>query len=405
MSPSIFISYRRGDSNWSSELLFTRLIDLFGEELIFHDANALEAGDEFETKISSVLNSCDVVLTLIGPNWTGSSREEKSSRLFEESDWVRREIEMALARKIVTIPILFHPAKFPESSELPPSIANLVNLQYLTIYPGQDFDIGFQKLTEKLFSVIPDEKKKGIPQPKPPRRVARPPLKKSVLFIWILSALTLLQAIYIISIAGRNFAGSSSEPENGNEQFSKISYVRNSNDFLPNLPKLLEGSKKSVWFFGTNFHITAGDRKNDIISALERGVQIRFLVLDPESPDYIYKQMESDFGQNALTIRAECESGLSKILDLKETWDKSPLKERSLGEIEIRVYSHYPWARMYLFDSGLENGSIYYVPYFSGLNSSDVPGLLLENSSEIITRMYQDAITAMWRDSKPVSSP
>ena len=398
MNPSIFISYRREDSNWSSELLFTRLTELFGKDLIFHDSNALEAGDEFEKKISSVLNSCDVCLALIGPNWAGTSRSQKPSRLFDESDWVRREIEMALARNIVTIPVLFSPAKFPNSSDLPPSIAKIADLQYLTIYSGQDFDIGFQKLTEKLFSVIPEDKKKGISLPQPPKQVTGHPLKKKVLFLWILSALTILQAIYIISIRGKNFI-SATQSQAG---YTGVDYVPNSNDFLPEIPKLLQSTEENVWFFGTNFHISASDREKDIIKALERGVQVRFLILDPESPDYYYKQMESDFGQNAETIKSECISGLSKILDIKEKWDNSPLKGRSLGEIEVRTYKHYPWARMYLFDSNLDDGTIYYVPYLSGLNSPAVPGFLLENSSGIITQRYQEAIIEIWRNSNEV---
>src|SRR6516162_7928694 len=66
--------------------------------------------------------SATIMLAIIGPNWV-DARDEKTGnrRIDDPEDWVRVEIERALAQKIPVIPVLVAGATLPSKSDLPQS--------------------------------------------------------------------------------------------------------------------------------------------------------------------------------------------------------------------------------------------------------------------------------------------
>jgi hypothetical protein len=75
--------------------------------------------------------------------------EHGKRRLDDPNDFVRLEIEAALARKVRVIPILVEGANMPRADELPPSLAALARRQALELSPSRfDFD------TSRLFRVL-----------------------------------------------------------------------------------------------------------------------------------------------------------------------------------------------------------------------------------------------------------
>ena len=63
----VFISYRRADSGGWSGRLFDHLGMRFGKDLVFHDLDDIELGDDFIEVIRQEIQACEAMLVLIGP--------------------------------------------------------------------------------------------------------------------------------------------------------------------------------------------------------------------------------------------------------------------------------------------------------------------------------------------------
>jgi glycerophosphoryl diester phosphodiesterase len=145
----IFISYRRQDSAYPAGWLYDRLAERFGPEQIFKDVDSIELGDDFVETITNAVGSCDILLALIGQEWLDVAGSDGSRRLDDPDDFVRLEIEAALERKVLLIPILVEGALMPLADQLPPSIAPMVRRQALELSPNR-----FRADTERLLDVM-----------------------------------------------------------------------------------------------------------------------------------------------------------------------------------------------------------------------------------------------------------
>jgi hypothetical protein len=145
----IFVSYRRDDTAYPAAWLFDRLADRFGRDQVFKDIDSIQLGDDFVEVISAAVESCDVLLALIGDRWLTSTGEDGRRRIDNPDDFVRLEIEAALRRNVRVIPILVEGARMPRVGDLPPSLAMLARRQALELSPSQfEFD------TERLIRVL-----------------------------------------------------------------------------------------------------------------------------------------------------------------------------------------------------------------------------------------------------------
>jgi tetratricopeptide (TPR) repeat protein len=145
----IFISYRREETAYAAGWLFDRLSDRFGRGQIFKDIDSVEPGDNFVKVITKAVASCDVLLALIGDRWLTITDEQGTARLDNPNDFVRLEIEAALARNVRVIPILLAGARMPDEDELPPSIAELAHRHALDLSPSH-----FEFETSRLHKVL-----------------------------------------------------------------------------------------------------------------------------------------------------------------------------------------------------------------------------------------------------------
>jgi TIR domain len=154
----IFISYRREETAYPAGWLFDRLVDQYGSE-VFKDVDRIELGDDFVEVINTAVGSCDVLLALIGDEWVTITDDEGRRRLDNPDDYVRLEIEAALARKVRVIPILVDGAPMPHAGELPASLGPLTRRQALELSPSQfDFDTGrLIKVLDKTLAAIRTE--------------------------------------------------------------------------------------------------------------------------------------------------------------------------------------------------------------------------------------------------------
>ncbi|MFM9942184.1 MAG: TIR domain-containing protein [Hyphomicrobiaceae bacterium] len=134
MAGKIFISYRREDSAAHALNVAHYLGTTFGKQNIFIDIDRMRAGQKFPAVLESSLGQCKVMLAVIGPNGLNALNEEtKARRLDTPDDWVRLELERALARGIPLIPVLVGGAKLPARSELPATLQPLVDHHFATL--------------------------------------------------------------------------------------------------------------------------------------------------------------------------------------------------------------------------------------------------------------------------------
>ena len=149
----VFISYRREDSAYAAGWLYDRLRDRLGGEEIFKDDDNIRAGDDFVAAITAAVGSCQVVLVLIGKEWATVRDGTGARRLNDPDDFVRLEIEAALARDIRIIPVLVAGARMPDPAGLPPSIAPITRRQALELSPGR-FDTDAQGVVAAVANTL-----------------------------------------------------------------------------------------------------------------------------------------------------------------------------------------------------------------------------------------------------------
>src|SRR5246500_3292713 len=122
---SIFLSYRREDSEGQAGRLYDDLVAVFGPDSVFMDVAAIQPGRDFRKSIDQSLNSCAVFLSLIGKSWLTAKDTSGQRRLDDPADFVRIETGAALKRDIPVIPVLVQGASTPKPDQLPDDLKEL----------------------------------------------------------------------------------------------------------------------------------------------------------------------------------------------------------------------------------------------------------------------------------------
>jgi Lon protease-like protein len=149
-SERIFISYRRSDSADITGRIYDRLADKFGKYSIFRDVDSIPLGVDFKKRLDAKVAECKVLLAVIGNIWVDARDESGRRRLDDPSDFVRIEIESALARDIPVIPLLVSNAKMPRKEDLPSKLRKLVLRNGISIRPDPDFHRDMDRLISSL---------------------------------------------------------------------------------------------------------------------------------------------------------------------------------------------------------------------------------------------------------------
>ncbi|MGE5261695.1 MAG: TIR domain-containing protein [Actinomycetota bacterium] len=119
MAGNIFINYRRDDDAGFTQALYSRLEQAFSPERLFMDIDNIAPGLDFVQVLNDEVARCDVVIAVVGKNWLSVTDETGARRLDNPEDFVRIELESALAHKKRVIPVLVNDARMPRSTELP----------------------------------------------------------------------------------------------------------------------------------------------------------------------------------------------------------------------------------------------------------------------------------------------
>ena len=147
--PRVFVSYRREDSAASAGRLGDRLTHEFGKKHVFMDVDSIPFGSDFVKRLAEEVQRCDVLLAVIGPEWTEIRDEDGIRRLDDPNDFVRVEIREALQRDIPVVPVLLEGTKIPKASSLPEDIKLLALRNALHLRHGS-FQIDLDRLVQQL---------------------------------------------------------------------------------------------------------------------------------------------------------------------------------------------------------------------------------------------------------------
>ena len=155
-SPRIFISYRRADSADVTGRIYDRLAGHFGKAAIFKDVDSIPVGADFKEHLEIAVGKCKVFLVIIGDRWLERTGPMRKNRLEDPSDFVRIEIEAALNRNILIIPLFVRGAAMPAGEKLPHSLQRLAYRNGIPIRSDPDFhgDV------DRLIAAIADYSKK-----------------------------------------------------------------------------------------------------------------------------------------------------------------------------------------------------------------------------------------------------
>jgi hypothetical protein len=159
---SIFISYRRSDSNDIVGRIYDRLKEYFGAEVIFRDVGSIPYGNDFREYLNQTVGQCQVLVAVIGPTWMKVLQERLTN--VDTHDWVRSEIETVLSKAppIPVIPLLVGGAAMPKEADLPESLKPLAHRNAAQARPDLDFHHDIDRLIGRLEEIV------GVPGAAPP---------------------------------------------------------------------------------------------------------------------------------------------------------------------------------------------------------------------------------------------
>ena len=149
----IFVSYRRKDSAGHAGRLYDRLRDHLGARRVFRDVDYLKPGEDFVEAIARAVDGCDVFIAVIGPDWHDARNERGERRLDDPDDFIRLELETALRRGVLVLPVLVEGATMVQASDLPEPLRPLARRQAIEL-SEQRWDFDVQQLLRRIDDVL-----------------------------------------------------------------------------------------------------------------------------------------------------------------------------------------------------------------------------------------------------------
>lgn len=146
----IFVNFRNPDGAMASTCIYLQLKAKFGERNVFKSCYSIPLGDSYPETLLEAAGSCDVMLAIIGPEWTS---ESNLARLHRPEDWVRRELATALHKGRRVIPVLLANAKMPTPATLPHDLQPVATLQYRR-YSDRDAEHDLDRLAENVVELV-----------------------------------------------------------------------------------------------------------------------------------------------------------------------------------------------------------------------------------------------------------
>jgi hypothetical protein len=149
----IFISYRRDDAAPWAGRVYERLAQDFKRDQIFMDVDNIAPGLDFVRELERQVGQCNVLIAVIGKDWTRARNAKGQRRLDDPRDFVRIELESALERDIRVIPVLVDGAGMPLADELPEKLQPLTRRNAIELTHAR-FGSDVQRLVSAVAPIV-----------------------------------------------------------------------------------------------------------------------------------------------------------------------------------------------------------------------------------------------------------
>ncbi|MGW8727628.1 toll/interleukin-1 receptor domain-containing protein [Streptomyces sp. NPDC055808] len=153
--PDVFVNYRTGDEESAATMIARELARRFGGERIFFASNSIELGQRFPAELVRAVDECEALLAVIGPRWAEVPGADGRPAIEAEQDWTRREIQTALVRGILVIPVLVGKATRIDRAVLPGDLRELADCQYRR-FDHRNAESDLTALGDALARLLPD---------------------------------------------------------------------------------------------------------------------------------------------------------------------------------------------------------------------------------------------------------
>ncbi|MFL6118810.1 NPCBM/NEW2 domain-containing protein [Actinophytocola sp.] len=125
-----FVSFRIGDADDAATLIDRRLCRAFGTDRVHRSSPAMHRGAPFPPTLEAEAADCAVMVVVIGERWL--AEHDGTRRLDDPADWVREEIEFALANGRPVLPVLTGDRPpLGEDDDLPATLTGLLGRPHL----------------------------------------------------------------------------------------------------------------------------------------------------------------------------------------------------------------------------------------------------------------------------------
>ncbi|MET7508339.1 toll/interleukin-1 receptor domain-containing protein [Streptomyces albidoflavus] len=152
--PDVFINYRTGDEESVATMIARELARRFGADRVFFASNSIEPGRRFPVELVKAVEGCEALLAVVGPRWAEVRGDDGRPALEAEHDWTRREIQTALDRGVLVIPVLVGKATRLDRAVLPEDLRELADCQYRR-FDHRNADADLAALGDDLARLLP----------------------------------------------------------------------------------------------------------------------------------------------------------------------------------------------------------------------------------------------------------
>jgi glutamate/aspartate transport system substrate-binding protein len=190
----VFLCYRRNDNPQTAWHL-AYILNSEGYRT-FLDTHIL-GGDLWEERLQNEIAACTVFICLIGENWLEKD-PGGSPRIYQETDNVRKEIELAISRGKRILPILVGDASFPKPDDLPDSLRIIASIEFITLrFIPPDFYFDAAKVTKRVKELIGEQRGRARRALQNPYRLLRRKLVTALLSAVMSSVATIFLMLYL----------------------------------------------------------------------------------------------------------------------------------------------------------------------------------------------------------------
>jgi uncharacterized protein len=158
----IVISYRRTDSDSFSGRVRDRIVARYGETSVYMDIDNIPFGRDFREHVKDALDHCDVVVAIIGAKWLGSGKGGHS-RINDETDPVRVEVEAALRLQVPVLPVLVGNTRMPKPGQLPATLEKLAYINAPSVDTGRDFHLHMDRVLRSIDQLLQTKSAAAVP--------------------------------------------------------------------------------------------------------------------------------------------------------------------------------------------------------------------------------------------------